>query len=144
MIHCQWIILRFLLFIIHFLSLTMFVLPYSTCSVFLSNQRYKSSSRNRFQTENLEAALLAKEYFKDNSLKLPMKCWRNMMRCGLYNKKTSQLVPKSLSESQEAEKLWPKQRKFCNWKAKKNSFKKKEWNLSNNELNFLNKKIHTK
>jgi len=36
-----------------------------------------------------------------------------------------QLVPKSLSESQEAEKLWPKQRKFCNWKAKKNSFKKK-------------------
>ena len=31
---------------------------------------YKSSSRNQFQTENLEAILLAKEYFKDNSFEI--------------------------------------------------------------------------
>jgi len=77
----------------------MLVLPYSTCFVeriFSQVKNTKSSSRNRLQTENLEAALLAKEYFKDNPFEITDEILKKYDKMWASQQKTPKLY-KSLN-----------------------------------------------
>ena len=127
------------------LSLTMLVLPYSTCSVeriFSQVKNTKSSSRNRLQTENLEAALLAKEYFKDNPFEITDEMLKKYDKMWASQQKAPQLVPKPLSESQEEQISFDQNKESPVIENQKSSLKRKATeNLPNHELGFLNKKI---